>query len=187
MLKVRAITGSMAPLVDAGDTALVLKCPHGSVKIGDIVAFQSKQTVLAQDGSVYETHYTIHRVAGFRNDGDRRLVIEKGDRGTIFGWIDDKRIIGKVLLIKKSGYLIDLHAPGWRAANLLFSISMVLEYYFSRLFSLIRKALPVKWQNHFTKAVRAFYWRAKKITHQLFFYIGKTLGRLGGTRAVGPN
>ncbi len=80
-------TSSMEPTIKAGDTIIFKKCSYESLKVGDIIVYQSKE------GST-KGLYIIHRIKDITEDGFKML----GDNNH---GIVDKEVVTKDMLIGK--------------------------------------------------------------------------------------
>lgn len=82
------LTGSMEPMIHAGDMVIIAKYDEGHPQVGDVVTFwqdQAKSSLI--------THRVMERL-------DNGYVLTKGDANheTDGGWTEPKRVLGKVVL-----------------------------------------------------------------------------------------
>lgn len=107
----KIVSGSMEPMIRAGDVVRVTRAELSGVRIGDILAFKEGRNVL------------VHRVIG-KSFSKRQLVFRhRGDAGAGSGRIAARHVIGKVISIEKEGREIRLDSRrhvignrilGWR-------------------------------------------------------------------------
>ena len=108
----KVISDSMRPLMREGDQVLVESTRQDAVHFGDIVVFE-------RTGQL-----TVHRVIGKRVVGRQMNIIEKGDATLQPSLVPAVSIIGKVLVVRKSGG--DIHVAsrwGYAVQRLLACIS----------------------------------------------------------------
>jgi signal peptidase I len=118
-LSFRIASNSMAPLLKTGDIVKVAKVQPSRVHIGDIVAFQDGKNVV------------VHRIIGKSPSNTRLVFRQMGDGGGLSGEIPAQNLIGRVIVIEKEGFEINLDSRrhiisnrilGWRL-QLLDSLS----------------------------------------------------------------
>jgi len=112
----RVISGSMAPLIAAGDEIVVEQAVADRLRRGDIVLY----TV----GGAFHTHRLLAR----RRHGGATLLVTKGDASLNPDqpW-GEEQFWGKVVAIKRGDRTIDLEGGRWRAMNRLLGILAVLQ------------------------------------------------------------
>jgi len=91
-------SGSMRPLMNTGDVAIIIDVPINAIKQGDIIQFRAK------DG-----HFTImHRVVEIKQEGNTKLFVTKGDANKDVDPepVHPSQITGKVVfVIPKVGWI----------------------------------------------------------------------------------
>ena len=91
-------SGSMRPLMNTGDVAIIINVPIDAIKQGDIIQFRAK------DG-----HFTImHRVVEIKHEGNTKLFVTKGDANKDIDPepVHPSQITGKVVfVIPKVGWV----------------------------------------------------------------------------------
>ena len=112
----RVISGSMAPLIAAGDEIVVEQAGADRLRRGDIVLY----TV----GGTFHTHRLLAR----RRHGRATLLMTKGDASLNPDqpWREEQ-LLGKVATIRREDQTIDLEGGKWRAMNRLLGILAVLQ------------------------------------------------------------
>jgi len=112
----RVISGSMAPLIAAGDEIVVERASADRLRRGDIVLY----TV----GGTFHTHRLLAR----RRHGGAILLVTKGDAALNPDqpWREEQ-LWGKVVAIKRRDRTIDLEGGKWRAMNRLLGVLAALQ------------------------------------------------------------
>ena len=112
----RVISGSMAPLIAAGDEIVVEQAGADRLRRGDIVLY----TV----GGTFHTHRLLAR----RRHGGATLLVTKGDAALNPDqpWREEQ-LLGKVVAIKKGDQTINLEGGKWRAMNRLLGVLSALQ------------------------------------------------------------
>ena len=112
----RVISGSMAPLIEAGDEIVVQRASAETLRRGDVVLYTM--------GNAFHTH----RLLTMRRRGDVTLLVTKGDASLSPDqpW-GEESLLGKVAAIRKGDRTIDLEGRKWRATNRLLGILMALQ------------------------------------------------------------
>jgi len=112
----RVISGSMAPLIAAGDEIVVEQAGADRLRRGDIVLY----TV----GGAFHTHRLLAR----RRHGGATLLVTKGDAALNPDqpWREEQ-LLGKAMAIKRGNRTIDLEGGKWRAMNRLLGILAILQ------------------------------------------------------------
>jgi len=112
----RVISGSMAPLIAAGDEVVVQWASADRLRRGDVVLY-----------TVNGTFHT-HRLLARRRRGNATLLVTKGDAALHPDqpW-GEEQLVGKVVAIKREDRTIDLEGRKWRAINRLLGILAVLQ------------------------------------------------------------
>ena len=112
----RVISGSMVPLIAAGDEVVVERAGADRLRRGDIVLY----TV---DGALH-----IHRLLTRRRHGNATLLVTKGDTtlNPDQPWREEQ-LLGKVVAIRREDRTIDLEAGKWRAINHLLGVLAALQ------------------------------------------------------------
>lgn len=90
------LSGSMRPVFDAGDVAIVVKVPADVIRRGDIIQFRGGEINV------------IHRVVDIEETGDSRLFITKGDANNTpdVAPVTAEQVVGKVVFtIRKIGWV----------------------------------------------------------------------------------
>jgi signal peptidase I len=107
------VSGSMAPLIQAGDQILVKKIAPSQIQLGDIITFWQ--------GNILVTHRVIRR----QTKSGNICFVEKGDANANYSWIDAQSIIGKVRKIKKGEREIDIDTLLWKTFNRTIGIGLL--------------------------------------------------------------
>ena len=117
----RVISGSMSPLIAAGDEIVVEQASADRLRRGDIVLY----TV----GGAFHTHRLLAR----RRHGGATLLVTKGDAALNPDqpWREEQ-LLGKVAAIKRGDRTIDLEGGKWRAMNRLLGVLPALQVAASR-------------------------------------------------------
>ena len=112
----RVISGSMAPLIAAGDEVVVERASADRLRRGDIVLY----TV---DGAFH-----THRLLARRRRGNATLLVTKGDAtlNPDQPWREEQ-LWGKVVAIRRKDRTVDLEGGKWRAMNRLLGILAALQ------------------------------------------------------------
>jgi len=112
----RVISGSMAPLIAAGDEIVVEQAGADRLRRGDIVLY----TV----GGTFHTHRLLAR----RRHGGAILLVTKGDAALNPDqpWREEQ-LLGKVVAIKRGDRTIDLGGGNWRVMNRLLGVLAALQ------------------------------------------------------------
>ena len=99
---------SMGPFIRQGDAVTVRPCPARDLAFGDIVLFAAGREM-----------YRVHRIVGsFREDG-RTSIITRGDAcPDTDPPIGPEDILGKVSVVSKGRWTLDLDKPCGKAINL---------------------------------------------------------------------
>ncbi|MFV1977118.1 MAG: hypothetical protein ACC651_15355 [Candidatus Scalindua sp.] len=87
----RIISGSMHPLIDINDKALVKKLLPPEIKLRDIILFEIDDV------------FVTHRVIKILQQKGKTLILQKGDASNHATMIDPEAIMGKVVVIEKNG------------------------------------------------------------------------------------
>ena len=106
-LSFRIMSGSMSPTIEAGNVVRVKRVPPSRMRTGDIAAFYVDSRVV------------VHRLIGKTRRGRRLKFCHRGDAASSSGKISADSLIGKVAVIEKEGYEINLESPGQVVADRL--------------------------------------------------------------------
>lgn len=96
---------SMAPMIRTGDTVTIQPCSADQLKIGDVIAYIQEQTVI------------VHRLVKIKLSEGKRLLCQKGDNLTGWGWLTEDQLIGKAVYIQRSDTIADMNTPVWMLVN----------------------------------------------------------------------
>lgn len=112
----RVISGSMAPLIAAGDEVVVERANADKLCRGDIVLY-------AADGAFH-----THRLLARRRRRNATLLMTKGDAtlNPDQPWREEQ-LWGKVVAIRRRDRTIDLEGGKWRAMNRLLGVLAALQ------------------------------------------------------------
>lgn len=112
----RIISGSMAPLIAAGDEVVVERASAARLRRGDIVLYAAN--------GIFHTHRLLAR----RRRGNATLLVTKGDAtlNPDQPW-REKQLWGKAVAVRKGDRTIDLQDGKWRAVNRLLGILAALQ------------------------------------------------------------
>jgi hypothetical protein len=110
------ISGSMAPLIGAGDEVVVEWASADRLRRGDIVLY----TV---DGALH-----THRLLARRRCGDATLLVTKGDAtlNPDQPW-RETQLLGKVVAVRREDRTIDLEGGKWSSMNRLLGALAALQ------------------------------------------------------------
>jgi signal peptidase I len=95
----KIISGSMTPMIDVDDVVRVSRVQAAHVHIGDIVAFQNGKTVV------------VHRIIWKTRPGKPLYFRQMGDDCRASARFPASNLIGKVKIIQKKGFEINLDSP----------------------------------------------------------------------------
>jgi signal peptidase I len=112
----RIISGSMSPLIEINDRALVKKVDTSEIKLGDIILFKNDGTSVT------------HRVIRFSRQDGIVLVLQKGDASNYASFIPYDDVIGKVITIEKKGKFLNLNSYQGRVINGLLGWKNYISY-----------------------------------------------------------
>jgi signal peptidase I len=120
-IKLQVISGSMAPLLEAGDTVIVIPASTALLQRGDIiVVFRNEE-------------FITHRLVERRGE----CLFTKGDRFRHFDApVTSEALIGKVVGIYKGDEYLDFSKPRWVLMNRL---EGMLNWWEGEIFKLWRK------------------------------------------------
>jgi signal peptidase I len=120
-IKLQVISGSMAPLLEAGDTVIVIPASTAMLQRGDIiVVFKNEE-------------FITHRLVERRGE----CLFTKGDRFHHFDApVTSEALIGKVVGIYKGDEYLDFSKPRWIIMNRL---EGMLNWWEGEIFKLWRK------------------------------------------------
>lgn len=104
------LTASMAPLIRPGDQVLVSEAAAEQVHRGDIVVFRRGDDLI------------VHRVIKKWQTADGICFNEKADTASVSWLIDGSQVIGRVLMVKEKGRLLNLSSLPSQLANLALSV-----------------------------------------------------------------
>jgi len=112
----RVISGSMAPLIAAGDEIVVQRANADRLRRGDIVLY----TV----GGTFHTHRLLAR----RRHDSATLLVTKGDASLHPDqpWREEQ-LVGKAVAIRRQERTIDLESGKWKSLNRLLGILAALQ------------------------------------------------------------
>jgi len=112
----RVISGSMAPLIAAGDEIVVERANADRLRRGDIVLY----TV----GGTFHTHRLLAR----RRHDSVTFLVTKGDASLHPDqpWREEQ-LVGKAVTIRKQERTIDLESGKWKSLNRLLGILAALQ------------------------------------------------------------
>ena len=112
----RVISGSMAPLIAAGDEIVVERASADRVRRGDIVLYAV--------GGTFHTHRLLAR----RKHGGATLLVTKGDTSLNPDqpWREEQ-LLGKIVAIRREDRTIDLGSGKWRVINRLLGVLAALQ------------------------------------------------------------
>ena len=112
----RVISGSMAPLIAAGDEIVVEQAGADRLRRGDIVLYTASGT------------FHTHRLLARRRHGSAILLVTKGDAALNPDqpWREEQ-LLGKVVAIIRENRTIDLESGKWRAINRLLGVLAALQ------------------------------------------------------------
>jgi signal peptidase I len=128
----RIISGSMYPLIEINDKALVKKISLSEIKLGDVVLFR-------QDGV-----FVTHRVLRLSKQNGRPMILQKGDASNHASWVPIDDVVGKVFTIEKRGKSINLDSKQGRMINGFFGLKNNISYHLALHISPIKQYLRDK-------------------------------------------
>ncbi len=126
----RVISGSMAPLIEAGDEIVSQRASAETLRRGDVVLYTM--------GNAFHTHRLLTR----RRRGDVTLLVTKGDASLSPDqpW-GEESLLGKVVAIRKGHRTIDLEGRKWRTINLLLGVLVALQVAALRVARCVKRAI----------------------------------------------
>jgi signal peptidase I len=135
----KIVSGSMSPIIEAGNVVNVTSTDPSGVCVGDIVALVDGQKVI------------VHRVIGKTRSNQMLYFRHRGDSGTLSGEIPAQNLVGKVTLIKKKGHEIRLDSRRHIISNIILGWRLrlvdTLERMHPRLLGIIlHQALVPPWK-----------------------------------------
>ncbi len=90
-------SGSMSPIMDAGDIVLISKVPGSAIKVGDIIEFKTTERI-----------NIMHRVIAIEETGGEKYFVTKGDANSASDPdpVIPENVVGKVLFtLRKVGWI----------------------------------------------------------------------------------
>jgi hypothetical protein len=126
----RVISGSMAPLIGAGDEVVVERASADRLRRGDIVLY----TV---NGALH-----THRLLARRRHGNATLLVTKGDAflNPDQPWREEQ-LLGKVVAVRREDRTIDLEGGKWGAMNRLLGVLAALQVAALRVTHWVKKVI----------------------------------------------
>ena len=112
----RVTSGSMAPLIEVGDSVTVQQISLDELRRGDVVVYE--------DGGTFR----VHRLLSIHGELSERLLVTRGD-GVFHkdrAW-SEGALMGKVVAVEKDGREVDLDTPVWRMTNQLLGLVSWVE------------------------------------------------------------
>jgi len=109
---------SMLPLIAPGDSVDIRLARPCETASGDIVAYFDCG------------HITVHRLICKMCKSDHMLYCQQGDNCTGWGWIEPRRVIGKVTRVCRKGRAIDLTRGLWPWVNPFIAYARVVRMIF---------------------------------------------------------
>jgi hypothetical protein len=121
---IRAVGGSMKPLIWPEDTLVIDPCDCRRLKFGDIVLF----TIVPQSDVAA---MRIHRVMKMSHGNGRRKIFTRGDASDKMDEpITPEHILGRVTAIKKGRWILNLDRPVGKSINWAWSCFQYLPVSF---------------------------------------------------------
>lgn len=102
LLRGRITSGSMRPMLEAGDEVVVEGCDSLAVRAGELI-------LLARDGG-----WVVHRILARRTQEGRRELLEKGDADAVARWVSAETCRGRVLSVVKGDRRLELGGASGR-------------------------------------------------------------------------
>lgn len=121
------LSGSMAPLINTGDTVFICKTSLHHICTGDIITFWK--------GDVLVSHRVIQRIV---RDGEM-CFIERGDTSGQHALCRGCSVIGRVRAVKKADRTFNFDQLWWKMCNRATGIGMLCVFILRRL----GKKIPV--------------------------------------------
>jgi len=104
------LTGSMSPLLRAGDEVLVSKVTLDQLHSGDIVVFWRNSDLV------------VHRILKRWHTADGIFFSEKGDGTYTHSLVSAEKVIGRVIAVKGNGKFLNLNSSFGRLSNQVLSV-----------------------------------------------------------------
>lgn len=108
------LSGSMMPLLQIGDKALIHTVKRAEIRVGDVILFKT--------GDKLVIHRVIHRYNSFS-------FLQKGDNTTIAEIVNSKDVIGKVIAIRKGTKILYLNKGFGKFINQMLTAFSCSAYY----------------------------------------------------------
>ena len=159
----------MDPFILRDDTIIVKPCDYTGINLGDIILFKlTKISKINIEGKSKNVRYVVHRVIGRRIIEGKKYLIQKG-YAHMFGYpVKYEQVIGKVVVIERGDYSIELNKIKWKILNMIFTILAVSEYGLSEVSKYIFKFLPKKSKYYFMRKFSQIALRLKGRIYQSF-------------------
>jgi hypothetical protein len=110
---------SMAPFIRDGDLLTVQLVVEVGLQVGDVILYRTDMERLA-----------AHRVVGQRTEGDRLILVARGDAATGPGEeVPAKQVLGRVVQVQRGDRTLDLDRGTRRAAARLWVATAPLGPY----------------------------------------------------------
>ena len=108
-LNIKIVTGSMSPLIEAGDVVRIIPVEPSGIHTGDIVAFREGPRIV------------VHRIVGkIRSNRQVTGFHQRSDTSGLAGVIASQDVIGRVVTITKEGREIYLDTARCRISSRIF-------------------------------------------------------------------
>lgn len=102
-LRFRARGSSMQPFIQDNDLLEVAALSGGEARLGDVVVFNLENERLL-----------VHRVVRIHRKGNEHRLLLQGDAHLYpDGWVDPRRVFGRVTAYQRSGRWHRLDTPAW--------------------------------------------------------------------------
>ena len=92
-------SGSMRPLLRVGDCVRVEPTQAGTLRPGEIAAFETPQGL------------TVHRLLLSTYEYGTLRLLQMGDAGPVWSWLDPQQVVGRVVAVQRGSRELNLRLP----------------------------------------------------------------------------
>jgi signal peptidase I len=127
----RASSGSMGPLIQAGDRVLVERVRPNRVRFGDVVLFRSAEGLV------------IHRVVGKRRNHGQLVFLQKGDDNLEAGRVPAAHVLGRARAVEREERLVNLVSGTGRVVQIALAFHSLSTLALKRGGKLVIRRVPL--------------------------------------------